>query len=83
MASALVAESGRNSPRTAEVMVRVPGFFTPRIDMHRCSASTTTSTPSGPEHLFDGVGDLGGHPLLDLEAAGVARRPAGPAWTAR
>ena len=28
-------------------MVRVPGFFTPRIDMHRCSASTTTSTPLG------------------------------------
>ena len=38
----------RNRPRTAEVTVSVPGFFTPRIDMHRCSACTTTSTPRGP-----------------------------------
>ena len=29
------------------VTVTVPGFFTPRIDMQRCSASMTTSTPRG------------------------------------
>ena len=47
MASARVAGSVRNSPRTDEVTVSVPGFFTPRIDMHRCSASMTTNTPRG------------------------------------
>ena len=35
----------RMMPRTAEVTVLEPGLRTPRIDMHRCSASTTTSTP--------------------------------------
>src|ERR1039457_1515421 len=47
IASARVAWSLRNRPRTAEVTVWVPGFFTPRMDMHRCSASTTTRTPRG------------------------------------
>src|SRR5690606_19932815 len=46
MASARVAAS-RMTPRTAEVMVRAPGLRTPRMDMHRCSHSTTTSTPRG------------------------------------
>ena len=46
MASARVA--GLSSmPRTADVTVRDPGLRTPRIDMHRCSASTTTMTPRG------------------------------------
>ena len=34
-------------PRMAEVTTEDPGFFTPRMVRHRCSASTTTSTPSG------------------------------------
>ena len=33
MASARVAPSVRNSPRTDDVTVMVPGFLTPRIDM--------------------------------------------------
>ncbi len=37
----------RNCPRTAEVTVRAPGLRTPRMDMHRCSASSTTMTPLG------------------------------------
>src|SRR5690606_14143981 len=32
-------------PRTAEVIVRAPAFLTPRMVMHRCSASITTITP--------------------------------------
>ena len=32
-------------PRTAEVIVRAPALRTPRMPMHRCSASTTTITP--------------------------------------
>ena len=47
MASARVLGSSRKRPLTAEVTVKVPGFFTPRIDMQRCSASTTTITPHG------------------------------------
>ena len=34
-------------PRTAQVTVLEPGFFTPRIVMHMCSASKTTTTPYG------------------------------------
>ena len=44
MASERVAAL-RMMPRTAEVTVLEPGLRTPRIDIHRCSASTTTSTP--------------------------------------
>jgi len=47
MASNRVDVSLRKRPRTAEVTVDVPDFFTPRMDMQRCSASTTTSTPFG------------------------------------
>ena len=36
----------RMMPRTAEVTVLEPGLRTPRIDIHRCSASTTTSPPA-------------------------------------
>ncbi len=44
-ASARVAASLASVPRTADVTVIEPGFFTPRMLMHRCSASTTTITP--------------------------------------
>ena len=47
MASLRAATLSRISPRTAEVTVSAPGLRTPRIDMQRCSASTTTSTPRG------------------------------------
>lgn len=43
--SALSAASLRKSPLTAEVTVALPGFFTPRAHMHKCSPSTTTITP--------------------------------------
>ena len=46
IASARVAISVRKRPRTAEVTVLAPGLRMPRIDMHRCSASTTTNTPA-------------------------------------
>jgi hypothetical protein len=46
-ASARVAGLSRKRPRTAEVTVTEPGLRTPRIDMQRCSASTTTRTPRG------------------------------------
>ena len=37
----------RNAPIIALVTAREFCFWTPRIDMHRCDASTTTATPSG------------------------------------
>lgn len=46
MASARVAGS-RRLPRTALVTVFAPGLRTPRMDMHRCSASMTTIAPRG------------------------------------
>ena len=47
MASWRVATLERNRPLTAEVTVEVPAFWTPRMAMHRCSASITTITPLG------------------------------------
>ena len=47
MASERVAAL-RMMPRTAEVTVLEPGLRTPRIDIHKCSASTTTNTSRGP-----------------------------------
>jgi hypothetical protein len=47
IASARVAGLSLNRPRTAEVTVSVPDFFTPRIDMHRCSHWISTNTPLG------------------------------------
>ena len=47
MASARVLALSLMLPRTAEVTVFAPGLRTPRIDMHRCSASITTSAPRG------------------------------------
>ncbi len=35
----------RIMPRIAEVTILLPGFLIPRMVRHRCSASTTTSTP--------------------------------------
>ena len=70
IASARVAVS-RSWPRTAEVTVRAPGLRTPRIDMQRCSHSSTTITPCGLEDLEQRVGDLRGEPLLHLRALGV------------
>ena len=46
-ASARVAWLRSNAPRTALVVVFAPAFFTPRMLMHRCSASNTTMTPWG------------------------------------
>ena len=48
------AAAFRMMPRTAEVTVLEPGLRTPRIDIHKCSASTTTSTPGGlrPTQLY-------------------------------
>ena len=77
MASKRVAVLSRNRPRTAEVTVDEPGLRTPRIDMHRCSASITTSTPRGSRVRSMRVGDLGGEALLDLGAPGVAVDQAG------
>src|SRR5690348_9546405 len=48
IASARVTLLSRKAPRTAEVTVRAPGLRTPRMVMHRCSASITTTTPRGP-----------------------------------
>ena len=49
-----------------------PAFFTPRIDMQKCSASMTTIEPRGMQLALHGLDDLGRHALLDLEAARVA-----------
>ena len=68
MASARVATS-RICPRTADVTVREPGLRTPRIDMHRCSHSTTTSTPRGWSSATSASAICGGEPLLHLRAA--------------
>lgn len=46
-ASARAAASPSKHPRTAEVTVEAPGFRTPRIVMHMCSACITTITPCG------------------------------------
>ena len=43
-----------------------PGLRTPRIDMHRCSASTTTITPRGIQLAHQRIRDLRGQPLLHL-----------------
>ena len=59
-------------PGRPSVTVVVPGLRTPRIDMHRCSASMTTITPFGSSLACERVGDLGREPLLDLRAPGEA-----------
>ena len=47
-----------NTPRTALVTVWLPGFFTPRMLMHMCSASSTTTTPCGFSCLTRVLGNL-------------------------
>ncbi len=50
--------------------VVAPAFFTPRIDMQKCSASMTTIEPRGLQFVLHGFDDLGRHAFLDLESAG-------------
>ena len=72
MTSARVAGLSLNRPRTADVRVRVPGLRTPRIDMHRCSASIITNAPARLQDVDDRVGDLRREPLLHLRPLGEA-----------
>ena len=65
--SARVAALVRKMPRTAEVTTCEPGARTPRMDMQRCSARTSTSTPCGLQRLHQAVGDGAGEPLLQLQ----------------
>ena len=39
--------SSAKAPLAATVTVLLPGFFTPRMVMHMCSASSATITPRG------------------------------------
>ena len=57
-------------PRTAEVIVRAPALRTPRMVMHRCSASIDHDDAARLEQLDQRVGDLGGQPLLHLRPLG-------------
>ena len=82
IASARVAGFSLNRPRTAEVTVSAPGFFTPRIDMQRCSASMTTKT-CGVSDVDERVGDLGREPLLHLGPLGEPVDQARQSSTAR
>ena len=59
----------RNTPSMALVTANEFCFSTPRIDMQRCVPSQTTATPQRIDLLADGLGDLVGHPLLDLQPA--------------
>src|ERR1035437_9114617 len=72
MASARGAEAVRHWPRTAEVIVKVPGFLTPRMDMQRCSASTTTSTPLGASARSTASAIFGVIRPWDFQAPGIA-----------
>ena len=65
-----VLGSSRTRPCSADVIVVAPAFWTPRSDMHRCSASSTTPTPDGRELALQPVGDLRRQPLLDLDRPG-------------
>ena len=69
--------SSRTTPCSAEVTVRAPGFCTPRRDMHRCSASSTTPTPCGRELGLEPAGDLRREALLHLQEAGEVLHHAG------
>ena len=83
IASLRVATEVRNWPRTAQVTVATPGLRTPRIDMHRCSACTTTMTPAAIEAPSPARRRSGWSAAPGPAAGGRRRRPAGPAWTAR
>ena len=61
----------RKSPSIALVMVVEFCFSTPRITMQRWRASMMTPTPCGLEFVLNGVRDLAGEALLNLQAASV------------
>ena len=52
-------------------------FSTPRIIMQRWRASIDHAHAAALDRVLDGVGDLLGQPLLDLQAAGVHVHQAG------
>ena len=64
-----VRPSSRTTPMSDVVTVRVPSTCTPRSDMQRCSASSTTPAPRGSSVSPSQVDDLSGHPLLHLQVA--------------
>ena len=82
IASARDLESVCRMPRTAEVMVLAPDFWMPRIAMHMCSHSSTTTTPRGASLLISRSA------TCEVSRSctwgdGRRPRPVGPAWTGR
>ena len=69
--SARVRASSRNVPSIWLVIIETPRLCTPRVVMHWCTASMTTPTPRGLQHVVDAVRDLRGHLFLHLEAARI------------
>ena len=67
--SSRVRGSSRMTPRGSWWTSDEPGVFTPRRVMQECSASITTPTPWGFSTSWMALADLGGHLLLDLQAA--------------
>ena len=74
------AGTGPAPPRSRS---SVPGFRTPRIDMQRCSASITTSTPRAGGAPLDRRRRSGSSSALGPEGAARRRRRPGRAWRAR
>ena len=70
IASARDFASSRSMPRTADVTVRAPPFWTPRMAMHMCSHSSTTIDTTRIEPFHEQIGDLSRQPLLHLRPAG-------------
>ena len=62
--------ASRTHPVKCVVTVETPGWLTPRVDMHWCSASIRMATPPGASAVLDRVGDLGGQCFLRLQALG-------------
>ena len=62
------SRSARNMPVNWVVMVETPGFCTPRIAMHLCSASIITATPRGLR-ISSIASAICGSGLLRLQAA--------------
>ena len=77
MASARVATSERKRPRTDEVTVTVPGFFTPAHRHAQVLGLDDDEHAAGRQDRGDGVGDLRRHALLHLQPAGEAVDQAG------
>ncbi len=59
----------RNTPSIALVTANEFCFSTPRIDMHRCVRLADDRHAERVDLLPDRLGNLVGHPLLDLQAA--------------